>query len=527
MNKILISDKLSEAGINFLNEQPDTQVHIETGLNEDQLCQIIGEYDALLIRSSTKVTEKVLDAGTNLKVVGRAGIGVDNVDVAAATARGVIVMNTPDANATTTAELAVAHMLSLSRNLPEADRSIRAGKWERASLMGAELAHKTLAIFGFGTIGRIVAQRGLGLRMRVIAHDPFVTDEVFKEYGVEPVEFDELIAQADYLTLHCPMNDKTRGIISADQIASMKKGARIINCARGGLIDEAALYEGLKNGPLAGAALDVYETEPPKQSPLLELDNIVFTPHLGASTHEAQVAVSVEIARQAMIFLTTGEAVNALNLPRMSAEDLNKCQPFMKLANILGQMLANLATKPIERLEIALYGKASEAQCHPIMVEALVGVLGEQLSIPVNRVNVVDLAKRQGISITESRTEETHDYLSLVRLSGWYGDEEVTLAGTLLGDCHPRLVKINQYEIEVVPEGTLLITEHSNQPGVIAALSTILANADVNISSMQVGCCDVGSVAMAVIGISTRLNEELLVAIENIQNVHKVTQITL
>ena len=527
MNKILISDKLSEAGINFLNEQPDTKVHIETGLNEDQLCQIIGEYDALLIRSSTTVTEKVLESGKNLKVVGRAGIGVDNIDIPGATARGIIVMNTPDANATTTAELAIAHMLSLSRNLPKADRSIREGKWERGSLMGAELAHKTLAIFGFGTIGRIVSQRGLGLRMRVIAHDPFVTDEIFKEYGVEPVSFDELIAQADYLTLHCPMNDKTRGIIGTDQIASMKNSARIINCARGGLIDEAALYEGLKSNHLAGAALDVYENEPPKQSPLLELDNIVFTPHLGASTHEAQVAVSVEIARQAITFLTTGEAINALNLPRMSAEELNKCQPFMKLANILGKMLANLATKPIERLEIALYGKASEAQSHPISVEALVGVLGEQLSIPVNRVNVVDLAKRQGISITESRTEETHDYLSLVRLSGWHGDEVVTVAGTLLGGCHPRLVNINQFEIEVVPEGTMLITEHDNQPGVIAALTTILADARVNISSMQVGSSDTDHQAMAVIGISEPLTERLLSAISAIQNVHKVTQIGL
>lgn len=527
MNNILISDKLSEAGINFLNEQADTQVHIETGLNEDQLCQIVGKYDALLIRSSTTVTEKVLEAGKNLKVVGRAGIGVDNVDIPAATARGVIVMNTPDANATTTAELTLAHMLSLSRNLPVADRSIRAGKWERASLMGAEMAHKTLAIFGFGTIGRIVAQRGLGLKMHVIAHDPFVTDEVFKEYGVDPVAFDDLIKQADYLTLHCPMNDKTRGIVGAEKIASMKKGARIINCARGGLIDEAALYDALKSGHLAGAALDVYEHEPPKDSPLLKLDNIVFTPHLGASTYEAQVAVSVEIARQTITFLNTGEAVNALNLPRMSAEELNKCQPFMKLAYTLGQMLANLATKPIERLEIALYGKASEAQSHPIAVEALVGVLSEQLSIPVNRVNVVDLAKRQGISITESRTEETHDYLSLVRLSAWHGDEAETLSGTLLGGSHPRLVNINQYEIEVVPEGTLLITEHSDQPGVIAALGTILADAQVNISSMQVGCSDTCDQAMAVISISEPVHQDLLTVIKDILSIHKVTQIAL
>ena len=527
MNKILISDKLSEEGINLLNQLPGIQVHIETGLNEEQLCEIIGDYDALLIRSNTKVTANVLKAASRLKVVGRAGIGVDNVDVAEATERGVIVMNTTDANATTTAELAVAHMMSLSRHLPEADRSIRAGNWERSRLMGTELAYKTLAIFGFGTIGRIVSQRGLGLKMRVIAYDPFVTAEKFRELGVEPVEFDELIAQADYLTLHSPLNDKTRGIIGAEQIANMKKDARIINCARGGLIDEAALYEGLKNGRLAGAALDVYENEPPKNSPLLELDNIVFTPHLGASTFEAQDAVSVEIARQVSTFLSTGEAVNALNLPRMSAEELNKCQPFMKLAKILGKTLANMATKPIERIEIALFGKASEVQCHPVAVEAMVGVLDQQLSIPVNRVNVTNLAKRQGITLTESRTEETHDYLSLIRLTGWFDDQSFSVEGTLLGDCHPRLVNINQIEIEVVPEGTLLITQHDDQPGVIAALGTILGDAHVNISRMQVGTAEQNSDAMAVISVSEPLGEELMDKICAIQSVHKVTQIVL
>lgn len=527
MYKILIADKLSDAGINFLNGQPNIKTHVETGLDEGQLCQIIGDYDALLIRSNTTVTAAVLAAGKKLKIVGRAGIGVDNINIPQATTQGIIVMNTPDANATTTAELTIAHMLSLSRNLPIADRSIRAGKWERGSLMGTELAHKTLAIFGFGTIGRIVAQRGLGLKMHVIAHDPFVTDEIFKEYGVEPVTFDVLIAQADYLTLHCPMNDKTRGIIGFEQIAKMQKNARIINCARGGLINEAALFAGLKNGHLGGAALDVYTSEPPEKSPLLQLDNIVFTPHLGASTHEAQVAVSVEIARQVTIFLTTGEAINALNLPRMPAEELSKCQPFMHLSNTLGKMLSNLAAQPIERLEIALFGKASEVQAHPISVEALVGVLGEQLSIPVNRVNVVDLAKRQGISITESRTEETHDYLSLVRLSGWHGDTAVTVAGTLLGGCHPRLVSINQYEIEVVPEGVLLITEHDDQPGVIAALGTIMADAKINISGMQVGCTQSCAQAMAIISISTPLTEILLVAINKIPSVHKAIQIIL
>jgi len=402
MKKILISDKLAEAGINFLNEQSGIQIHIQTGLNEEGLCNIIGDFDALLIRSDTKVTKKVLEAAKNLKLIGRAGIGVDNVDIPMATEMGVIVMNTPDANATTTAELAIAHMMSLSRQLPTADRSVRAGKWERSKLMGAEIAHKTLGIVGFGTIGRIVSQRGLGLRMQVIAFDPFVAPEIYAEYGVESVTLDELVTRADYITLHCPLIEKTKNLIGTEQFARMKKGAMIINCARGGLIDEKALYEALKTGKCAGAALDVYENEPPVGSPLLELDNIVFTPHLGASTAEAQVAVSVEIARQAVLFLKTGEAVNALNLPRVSAEELNKSHDYMNLATKLGKILLGLANQPITKIEVALYGRAADAAVRPVSVAALIGVLSGQVSTPVNRVNAENIAKRQGIALVES-----------------------------------------------------------------------------------------------------------------------------
>lgn len=527
MKKILISDKLAEAGINYLNDQPGIQIHIETGLNEEGLCEIIGDYDALLIRSDTQVTQKVLQAGKRLKVVGRAGIGVDNVDIAAATEQGVIVMNTPDANATTTAELAIAHMMSLSRHLPTADRSVRAGKWERSKLMGAEIAHKTLAVLGFGTIGRIVAQRGLGLKMQVIAYDPFVTPEVFEELGVESVSLDELVTRADYLTLHCPLIEKTRNVIGSAQLAMMKKEAMIINCARGGLINEAALYDALKNGQIAGAALDVYEHEPPANSPLLELDNIVFTPHLGASTSEAQVAVSVEIARQAVTFLRTGEAVNALNLPRVSAEELKKSREFMALANILGKVLIGLATKPIEKIEVALLGKAAEVEVRPVSVAALIGMLSGQFSTPVNRVNAENIARRQGISLVESKTEETQDYLSLIRVTGHCTDRTITLAGTLLGGCHPRLVCIDQFDIEVVPVGTLLVTRHDDKPGVVSAISTVLGNAAINISRMQVGAADNQQQAMAVISVSEPLTEDLLQQLCGIAAVHQAIQINL
>ncbi len=527
MKKILISDKLADDGINYLNQQEGIQVHIQTGLSEDELCEVIQDYDALLIRSGSKVTEKVLKAGNNLKVVGRAGIGVDNVDVAAATERGVIVMNTPDANATTTAELAIGHMFSLSRNLPLANQSVREGKWERNKLMGAEISHKTLAVLGFGTIGRIVAQRGNGLNMRVIAYDPFVTPEVFAEYGAEPVTLEELVKQADYLTLHCPMTEKTRGIIGAEQLAAMKKSAILINCARGGLVDEEALYHALKDGTIAGAALDVYEHEPPKDSPLLALDNVVFTPHLGASTREAQVAVSVEIARQVVIYLKTGEAVNALNLPRLSAEELKKSRQFMMLAKILGKMLVNLVDAPIKKLEVGTYGKAADVDIRPISVEALVGLLADQFDTPVNSVNVENIAKRQGISLIETKTEESQGYLSLIKVTGHCEGRSVSLEGTLLGDCHPRLVSLDQFEIEVVPEGTLLITRHDDRPGVISAISSVLGESNINISRMQVGMADSQQQAMAVISVSEPLDEKLVQAVCDISAVHSVKQIHL
>jgi D-3-phosphoglycerate dehydrogenase len=501
MKKILISDKLAEAGINYLHDQSDIQLHIETGLNEEGLCGIIGDYDVLLIRSDTKVTKKVLQAGTRLKLIGRAGIGVDNVDLAAATERGVIVMNTPDANATTTAELAIAHMMSLSRHLPAADRSIRSGKWERARLMGSEVAHKTLAIVGFGTIGRIVAQRGLGLKMRVIAHDPFVTPEIFENLGVESMELDELLVQADYLTLHCPLIEKTRGLIGRTQLTMMKKEAMLINCARGGLVDEDALYEALKAGQIAGAALDVYELEPPANSPLL--------------------------ARQAVTFLKTGEAVNALNLPRLSAEELKKSREFMTLANILGKVLVNLATHPLEKIEVALFGRAAEVEARPVSVAALIGVLSEHVSTPVNRVNAEDIARRQGISLIESKTEETQDYLSLIKVTGHYADQGITLAGALLGGRHPRLVSIDQFDLEVVPQGTLLITRHEDRPGVISAISAVLGDANINITRMEVSTADDQQQAMAVISVSEPLTDDLLNQLCGIGAVNKATQINL
>ncbi|MEY2666092.1 MAG: hypothetical protein RLZZ384_263, partial [Pseudomonadota bacterium] len=411
MKKILISDKLAKDGIDYLKAQNDIDIHFETGLSEEALCGIIGEFDALLIRSDTQVTPKLLQAAKKLTLIGRAGIGVDNVDIPAATEMGVIVMNTPDANATTTAELTIAHLMSLSRHLPAADQSVRAGKWERSIYTGSEVAQKTIGIVGFGTIGRLVASRAAVLKMNVIAFDPFVSPDIYTDLGVESVSLEDLIARSDYITLHCPLIEKTRNIIGAAQFEKMKSNAMLINCARGGLIDEVALYDALKSKKIAGAALDVFEVEPPVSSPLLELDNIVFTPHLGASTSEAQLAVSVEIAKQAVTFLRTGEAINALNLPRVSAEELKKSSDFVNLATQLGKVLAGLSSAPLTKLEVALFGKAADVSPRPVSVAALVGVLSGQFSTPVNRVNAENIAKRQGLAFVEAVSQETQDYV--------------------------------------------------------------------------------------------------------------------
>lgn len=530
--KIFVADKIADEGVEFLKKQPGLEVDFTTGLTETEVCEHIREADAVIVRSATSIRGKILEAGKNLKVIGRAGIGVDNIDIPAATERGIVVLNTPDANATTTAELAIAHMMSLSRHLPFADQSIRNGKWERSSFVGAELSGKTLGIVGFGTIGRIVASRGLGLNMNVVAYDPFVTDEIFAEACVTPMDIDQLLECADFVTLHCPLIEQTRNLISRERLAIMKSSARLINCARGGLIDEEALFEALDNGQLAGAALDVYKNEPPTDSPLLKLNNIVFTPHLGASTKEAQTAVGVEIAKQIATFLQSGEAINALNMPRVATEDALTLKPYQEIASKLGQLLALMAPSAIKQLEISLHGQIASCDPHPVAVEALVGLLQNSLSVAVNQVNAVHLAKRQGIALTESRSEATHDYISMVSVKAQFAGaksdkEEIVLSGTLINDKYPRLIQINDYQIEAPLSGNLLITRHSDQPGVVGALGILLGEENINISNMQVGVKDGSDEAIAIIGISQLLSESALAAVADIPAINKVIQVNL
>ncbi len=525
--RILIADKVAPAGVAYLKKQPGFVVDIETGLDEAGLCRQIPAYHGVLVRSAVTISKAVLDAAENLQVIGRAGIGVDNINVAHATEKGIAVLNTPNANAITTAELTIAHILSLSRSLPQADRSVKAGKWERASFMGAELANKQLGIVGYGNIGRIVAARALGLGMQVAAYDPFVNAEAFISDGVVGMELDELISTADYLSLHCPANERTRGIINAERIGLMKQGARIINCARGGLIDEHALYEALQAGHLAGAALDVFAKEPPLDSPLLALDNIVLTPHLGASTREAQDTAGVEIARQVATYLQTGEPINAINLPPVSSEELIKIAPYMILSKRLGILLGPMIQEPVQNLEVSLCGDAAERDIKTICTESLAGFLSSHMSAPVNRVNAKNIAARQGISVSEVRCGEHPDYHATVKLLAHHGAHTTTVEGTLFDRRHPRLVRINDYEIEASLHGHLLITRHKDQPGVVAALSTLLADEQINIARMQLGGVNGSERAVAVIEISKPLSDELMQALEEIEAITKVMQVSL
>ena len=525
--RILVADPIHEQGRNLLSARTGLSVDVATGLDEAALQQRIGDYDALIVRSKTRVTAPIIAAGNRLKVIGRAGIGVDNIDVEAATEHGIVVFNTPDENATTTAELAFGHLLSLSRHLPQADRSVRKGEWTPKNFVGAELAGKTIGVIGFGTIGRIVTRRCLAFRMRVLAYDPYVVPEVVHETGAEPADLDALLAQADFVTLHCPLNEATTNLINAPRLSQMKAGARLINCARGGLVDETALAEALRSGHVAGAAFDVYAKEPPSASPLFEFDNVVLTPHLGASTEEAQQAVSLKIAENVASFLATGAAQSAVNLPRIPVDQVVRARPYQQLARALGHLVSALMPGPITEFEVALFGRVAEIDPRPITAGALAGLLGERLAVPVNEVNAGTLARRQGIEVREIRSEEAHDYVSLIELRGKAAQSSTSVAGTLLGERHPRLVRIDDYHVEAVPEGCLIFTRHEDRPGVVGSLGSILSRENINISRMQVGVAEGRREAIALIGVSAPISPSALEEVQAIPGVRQAIQIQL
>ena len=506
--KVLISDKMDPKAAEIFRER-GCDVDVITGKTPDELAAMIGAYDGLAIRSSTKVTQAIIDAATNLKVIGRAGIGVDNIDIAAASAKGIVVMNTPFGNSITTAEHAIALMFALARQLPEADASTQAGKWEKNRFMGVELTGKTLGLIGAGNIGSIVASRALGLKMKVAAYDPFLTADRAIEMGVEKVTLDELLAKADFITLHTPLTDQTRNILSRENIAKAKKGVRIINCARGGLIDEAALKDALDSGQVGGAALDVFVTEPAKESPLFGTPNFISTPHLGASTDEAQVNVAIQVAEQLADYLVSGGVTNALNMPSLSAEEAPKLRPYMTLAERLGSLVGQLAHDNLTKISIEVEGAAAQLNIKPITGAVLAGLM-RRYSDTVNMVNAPYLAKERGLDIREIRHDREGNYQTLIRVSVQTEGGERSVAGTLFGNASPRLVEIFGIKVEADLAGDMLYIVNEDAPGFIGRVGTTLGEAGLNIGTFHLGRRDAGGEAVLLLSMDSPIPEPVL-----------------
>ncbi|MBU4011774.1 MAG: phosphoglycerate dehydrogenase, partial [Proteobacteria bacterium] len=472
--KVLVSDNLDPVGIQMFQNEVGIEVDFKPGLSPEELKKIIGDYDALAIRSATKVTADLLSAAKSLKVVGRAGIGLDNVDIPAATKHGVIVMNTPGGNVITTAEHAIAMMMSMTRNIPWGTASLKAGKWEKKNLEGRELYNKILGIIGFGKIGSIVADRARGLKMQVIVYDPFVTPEQIEKAGYTYVTLDELYAKADYITVHVPKLKDTLNLLNKDAFDKMKKGVMVINCARGGIINENDLYNAIKAGKVAGAALDVFEKEPPGASLLFELDRVICTPHLGASTQEAQVNVATAVAGQIIDYLKNGTIANAVNVPSVTGELLKKIGPFLSLADKMGSLLTQLSKGPFKEIIIEYTGNFDGLDMSPVSTAVLRGLLVPIVKDDVNFVNANFIAKERGIKVTETVTADSEDFINLITIKGVASDNTFVVAGTIFGKKDPRIVRINNFRLEMHPSGHLALVQNLDKPGAIGSIGTVL-----------------------------------------------------
>ena len=506
--KILVSDPLSPQGLELL--QQHAQVDLRPKLSAEELQQIIGAYDALVVRSSTRVTADLIEAGRRLKVIGRAGVGVDNIDVDKATEKGIIVVNVPEANTVSAAELTLALLISLARNIPGANYSVKQGRWTRERFLGIELNRKTLGIIGMGHIGSEVGRRARGLGMQVLACDPHISAEHAAKIGVELVELPELLRQADFVSLHVPLMPATRSLIGFAEIAQMKPGAMLINAARGGIVDEAALHAALVDKRLAGAALDVFEEEPPTGSPLLMLDNVIVTPHLGALTREAQTYVALQVAEQVLKALS-GEAVtSAVNVPALMPEIAAALEPYFPLMRLLGSFYMQFFGGSVDEIEVAYSGEIASLPLAPLTSSCLAGLLQGIVDIPVTPVNASLVAQRRGIRIRESSTAEARDYNSLVQIAVRNGGAVQRLAGTLLSHDDIRITRIGDYRIEVVPARYMLITTHHDRPGVVGKVGTLLGEEHVNIASMQLGRQSVGGEAMMVLQVDGPISQEVM-----------------
>lgn len=523
MSKVLIADKMNPLAAEIFQKN-GVEVDVKPGMSPEELIACIGDYDGLAIRSSTTVTAEVLAAAKNLKVIGRAGIGVDNVDVPEATKAGVIVMNTPFGNSITTAEHAIAMMFSLSRQIPQANTSTHAGKWEKSKFMGVELYNKTLGVVGCGNIGSIVIDRAQGLKMRIVGFDPFLTEERAEEMGIEKVELDELFARADFITLHVPKNDKTANLINKDSIAKMKDGVRIINCARGGIVNEADLKEALESGKVAGAALDVFAEEPAKENALFGLENLVATPHLGASTTEAQVNVAIQVAEQISDYLMKGAITNALNTASISAEDAPKLKPYMKLAEQLGSFAGQITEHAIKAIYVEYAGTVAELKTQPLTACVVAELLGKQME-SVNYVNAMSVAESRGIKISETHSGSSNDWRSMINVKVVTEERERNVTGTLFTGREPRIVNIEGVPIEAALTGNMLFIRNDDKPGMIGGLGTILGDNGVNIADFRLGRQEGTGKAIALVTVDSNIEDQLFDQIEAMPQIEKATHL--
>ncbi|WP_026616429.1 phosphoglycerate dehydrogenase [Ensifer aridi] len=508
--RVLVSDELSETAVQIFRDR-GVEVDFEPKLGKDKerLAEVIGKYDGLAIRSATKVTEKLIAAATNLKVVGRAGIGVDNVDIPAASRRGIIVMNTPFGNSITTAEHAIALMFAVARQLPAADGSTQAGKWEKSKFMGVEITGKVLGVIGAGNIGSIVCARAIGLKMHVIAYDPFLSKERAEEMGVVKVELDELLAQADFITLHVPLTDKTRNILSAEAIAKTKPGVRIINCARGGLVDEKALAEALKSGHVAGAGFDVFEVEPATESPLFGLPNVVCTPHLGASTTEAQENVALQIAEQMSDYLVKGAVSNAINMPSITAEEAPILKPFIRLADVLGAFVGQVTESAIKEIEILYDGATAAMNTKALTSAVLAGLIRPQVA-DVNMVSAPVMVKEKGIILSEVKRDKTGVFDGYIKLTVKTANQTRSVAGTVFSDGKPRFIQIKGINLDADVGNHMVYLTNTDVPGMIGFIGTTLGEANVNIANFQLGREKQGGDAIALLYVDGPVSEIVL-----------------
>ncbi|MBW8639029.1 phosphoglycerate dehydrogenase [Hoeflea sp. WL0058] len=508
--RVLVSDKLSETAVQIFRDRGvEVDFLPDVGKDKEKLQEIIGQYDGLAIRSATKVTQKLIEAADKLKVVGRAGIGVDNVDIPAASRRGVIVMNTPFGNSITTAEHAIALLFAVARQIPAADASTQAGKWEKSKFMGVEITGKTLGLIGCGNIGSVVASRAIGLKMHVVAFDPFLSAERAEELGVEKVELEELFKRADFITLHVPLTDKTRAIIDAEAIASMKEGVRIINCARGGLVVEADLAAAIRSGKVAGAGFDVFEVEPAVESPLFGLPNVVCTPHLGASTNEAQENVALQVAEQMSDYLLKGAVTNAINMPSISAEEAPRLKPFVKLAEVLGAFVGQVTESAIKEVEILYDGSTANMNTKALTSAVLAGLIRPQVA-DVNMVSAPIMVKERGIILSEARRDKSGVFDGYIKLTVKTAANTRSVAGTCFSDGKPRFIQIKGINLDAEVGANMVYTTNADAPGIIGILGTEFANAGVNIANFSLGRNRPGGDAIALLYVDDPVGEKVL-----------------